>query len=87
MIGKNHGKQKKDKLRYNEYYGTQEMFDDLYRRAKEGQSFYDLYDLIIDKRNIGLAYRSIKSNRGSTTRGTNLHTIKNIKDWTEEQVV
>ena len=87
MIGKNHGKQKKDKLRYNEYYGTQEIFDDLYRRAKEGQSFYDLYDLIIDERNIGLAYRSIKSNRGSTTRGTNLHTIKNIKDWTEEQVV
>ena len=87
MIGKNHGKKKKDKLRYNEYYGTQEIFDDLYRRSMEGQNFYDLYDLITDERNIVLAFRAIKSNRGSTTKGTNLHTIKDIKDWTEEQVV
>ena len=87
LIGKNHGKQKKDKLRYNEYYDTQEIFDDLYRRASKGESFYNLYELIIDERNIVLAYRSIKSNRGSTTKGTNLHTIKNVKEWTEEQVV
>lgn len=87
MIGKNHNKPKKNKLRYNEYYNTQEIFDDLYQRAKEGQSFYNLYELIVDERNIELAYRTIKSNRGSTTKGTNLHTIKNIKNWTEEQIV
>ena len=87
MIGKNQGKQKKDKLRYNEYYDTQQIFDDLHRRASEGQTFDNLYELIIDERNIALAYRTIKSNRGSTTKGTNLHTIKDIKEWTEEQVV
>ncbi len=86
LIGKKDVK-KKDKLRYNEYYDTQEMFDDLYARAKEGQNFYSLYELIIDEKNIGLAYRTIKSNKGSTTKGTNLHTIKNIKEWTEEDAI
>lgn len=87
MIGKKSDKKKKDKLRYNEYYSTQEMFDDLYSRAKNGESFYDLYELITDSRNISLAYRTIKSNRGSTTKGTNLHTIKDIKNWEEDRVI
>lgn len=87
MIGEKEEKKKKDKLRYNEYYDTQEMFDDLYARAKKGEKFYTLYELIIDEKNISLAYRTIKSNRGSTTRGTNLHTIKDIKEWTEEDVI
>lgn len=87
MKGEKNDKKKKDKLRYNEYYDTQEIFDDLYARARNGENFYKLYELIIDEKNIGLAYRTIKSNRGSTTRGTNLHTIKNIKKWSEEDVV
>ena len=70
MIGKKEEKKKKDKLRYNEYYDTQKMFDDLYARAKKGEKFYTLYELIIDEKNISLAYRTIKSNKGSTTRGT-----------------
>lgn len=87
MIGEKEEKKKKDKLRYNEYYDTQEMFDDLYARAKKGEKFYTLYELIIDEKNISLAYRTIKSNKGSTTRGTNIHTIKDIKEWSEENVI
>jgi group II intron reverse transcriptase/maturase len=87
LIGKNTDKKKKDKLRYNEYYVIQDVFDELYRESQAGKMFNKLYELIIDERNICLAFRTIKSNRGSTTKGTNLHTIKDIKEWTEEDVV
>jgi group II intron reverse transcriptase/maturase len=87
LISKNQNKKKKDKLRYNEYYNSQDMFDDLYKRAQNGEKFTNLYELIISDVNISLAYRTIKTNKGSSTRGTNLHTIKDIKDWTEEQIV
>lgn len=85
LISKSH--KKKNVLRYNEYYDIQEVFDELYARAQKGQVFYNLYDIVISKENICLAYRTIKSNKGSTTRGTNLHTIKDIKQWTEDDVV
>ena len=65
MIGEKEEKKKKGKLRYNEYYDTQEMFDDLYARAKKGEKFYTLYELIIDEKNISLAYRTIKSNKSN----------------------
>lgn len=71
---------KKQKLRNNEYYDTQEMFDDLYHKSKNKNNyrFYKLMDLIIDERNIELAYRNIKKNTGSKTTGTNGHTIEDI---------
>lgn len=78
---------KKNKLRYNEYYGTQEIFDELYAKSKRNENFYKLYELIVAEENILLAYRTIKSNRGSTTKGSNPHTIKDIKKWTEEEIV
>lgn len=87
LISKNLDKKKKDVLRYNEYYNTQDLFDELYAKAQKGKKFYHLYELIISEENIKLAYRTIKSNRGSTTRGTNLHTIKDIKQWTDDEVV
>lgn len=78
---------KKDTLRYNEYYGTQKVFDELYAKSKRNENFYKLYELIISEENILLAFRTIKSNRGSTTKGSNSHTIKDIKKWTEEEIV
>lgn len=87
MISKNRDKKKKDKLRYNEYYSTQEVFDDLYARAQQGVKFQNLYDIIVSEKNINLAYRTIKTNKGSTTKGTNLHTIKDIKNWDEDRIV
>lgn len=78
---------KKNKLRFNEYYDTQEMFDGLYAKSTRGENFYKLYEMITNENNIKLAFRTIKSNKGSTTKGTNKHTIKDIKEWNEENIV
>ncbi|WP_303861605.1 group II intron reverse transcriptase/maturase [Alkalibaculum bacchi] len=86
-MSNNQDTKKKDALRYNEYYGTQETFDRLYDRAKKNENFYKLYELIVNEENILLAYRTIKSNRGSTTKGSNPHTIKDIKKWSQEELV
>lgn len=69
-------KYKKDRLRYNEYYNMQHIFDNLYKQSLEGSKFSKLYDLICSDENILLAYRTLKSNRGSKTPGTNRHTIE-----------
>lgn len=69
-------KRKRQKLRNNEYYDIQDDFDFLYRQAKRNMAFTDLISLIVDERNIKLAYRNIKKNKGSMTRGTDRLTIK-----------
>ncbi|MFK4434574.1 group II intron reverse transcriptase/maturase [Bacillus sp. RC54] len=66
---------KKNSLRYNEYYDTQTMFDSLYERSSKGKNFTQLLQLIMDDKNIKLAYRNIKRNNGSKTAGVNGHTI------------
>lgn len=83
------GKMKKQKLRNNEYYDTQEMFDDLYYKAKNKNSykFYKLMDLITSEENIELAYRNIKKNTGSKTSGANGHTIEDIARVTNGNIV
>lgn len=68
---------KKQKLRNNEYYNVQEMFDNLYDKSKNKSNyrFYKLMNLITNEQNIELAYRNIKRNNGSKTEGTNGNTI------------
>lgn len=80
-------KLKKASLRYSEYYQTQELYDNLYKASKNGNNFYKLYDLIISDNNILRAYRSIKNNKGSMTKGTNNRTIEYIANMTEEEVI
>jgi len=69
---------KKQKIRNNEYYGTQELFDDLYAKSQSGHMFHHLMELIESESNILLAYRNIKKNKGSNTRGTNSTNIVDI---------
>lgn len=69
---------KKDELRFNEYYDFQKVQDDLYRKSKLGRTFNHLVELILDERNLRLAFRNIKTNKGSQTAGVNGTTIK---DW------
>ena len=66
---------KKQALRNNEYYSTQALFDDLYERSQRGESFTHLMELIASEQNILLAYRAIKKNKGSKTKGVNSTTI------------
>ena len=60
-------KLKNQKIRNNEYYNTQQVFDDLYLKSKEGYMFNKLMQYIISENNILLAYRNIKRNKGSKT--------------------
>lgn len=66
---------KKQALRNNEYYNTQALFDDLYERSQRGEIFMHLMELIASEQNILLAYRAIKKNKGSKTKGVNSTTI------------
>ena len=46
---------KKKKIRNNEYYDTQKMFDDLYQRSSNNCVFKNLIKFIISSENILLA--------------------------------
>ena len=76
-----------DDLRHNEYYGMQEIFDELYAKAQNGETFTDLMSIILKRENILLAYRNIKTNTGSNTAGTDNLTIKDIGKLSPEDVV
>ena len=78
---------KKQKLRNNEYYDMQNVFDELHSKSIENIIFTDLMKIINDENNILLAYRNIKNNSGSMTKGTDGRTIKHYKDWSEEKFV
>lgn len=69
---------KKQQLRNNEYYDTQGVQDLLYIQSKEGYIFKNLISIIIEEKNILLAYRNIKNNKGSETEGVNETTIDDI---------
>lgn len=67
------------KLRHNEYFDMQEIFDNLYRKSLEKDNFNNLMQYIVSESNIKLAYRNIKNNTGSTTSGTDKLNINDIE--------
>jgi retron-type reverse transcriptase len=78
---------KRKKLRHAEYYDMQAIFDQLYAESKEGKSFHNLLEIISSRENILLAYRNIKRNGGSLTRGADENTINNIAEMDREKFV
>ena len=70
---------KKQLLRNNEYYNTQNLQDKLYQKSKNGFIFNNLISEIVNPNNILLAYRNIKNNKGAETSGVNDCTIADIK--------
>ena len=62
------------------------IYNDLYTRAKNGELFTDLMPLVLSRENILLAYRNIKSNTGSNTAGTDKLTIADIGKLPPEEV-
>ena len=67
-------------LRHAEYYNMQGIFDELYDKSKNNcTKGINLYDLIISRENILLAYRNIKANTGSKSAGTDGMTIDHYK--------
>lgn len=51
---------KRQTLRNIEYYGLQEIFDELYQKSLENKKFKNLMELILMEENIKLAYRNMK---------------------------
>ena len=78
---------KKQILRNNEYYSTQALFDDLYERSQRGEMFTHLMELIASEQNILLAYRAIKKNNGSKTKGVNSTTIVEMGEKQPEELI
>lgn len=78
--------EKINKLRYAEYYGQQEIQDELYKKSLNGESFDKLMNLITSDSNIIMAYRSIKRNAGSKTPGTDGKTIRDIEKMEPSEV-
>lgn len=78
---------KRNSLRFNEYYDTQELYDGLYERSKKGKNFKFLIDDIMSRENILVAYRKIKSNKGSMTAGSNNKTIKDMSKFSSNDIV
>lgn len=78
---------KKNILRNNERYDMQQCLDDLYSKSKEGYNFKRLFELIVDEKNLKLAYRNVKSNSGSSTPGVNGHTIDFWEAKTTEEYI
>ncbi|USK69163.1 group II intron reverse transcriptase/maturase [Peribacillus asahii] len=74
-------------LRYWDYYGMTETFTDLYDRASKQDSFKYLYEVITSRENILLSYRTIKSNKGSKTPGTDGRTINDIEKLSDHELV
>lgn len=66
--------------RKNQYYDLNKVQLNLYKDSKEGKVFKDLLELILSDENILLAYRSIKTNTGAKTRGTDKENILDLSD-------
>ena len=62
------------------------IYNELYERAKNGEHFTNLMPLVLSRENILLAYINIKNNTGSNTAGTDKLTIADISKLTPEEV-
>jgi len=77
-ILKNQENLKRQKLRNNEYYLMQDIQDRLYMQSLKGTKFTYLMQIIKSENNILLAYRNIKKNSGSNTKGVDSKCIKHL---------
>ncbi len=78
---------KRQKLRNNEYYDMQSVFDRLYADSLAGCEFRNLIDIITTEENIRLAYRNLKKNTGSRTPGTDGKIIHDLARLNESELI
>lgn len=87
MLTSRKRKIKHKRTRNAEYYNMINTMDKLYDASKKGKIFTNLMDIIISENNIKLAFRNIKKNNGSMTKGTDNKNIKDIEKWNEEKII
>jgi group II intron reverse transcriptase/maturase len=78
---------KRQKLRNNEYYDMQAVFDKLYKDSLTKREFKNLTRIVTAEENIKLAYRNLKKNAGSKTPGTDGKTIAHLAQMSEADLV
>ena len=78
---------KRQKLRNNEYYDTQQIFDELYAQSLKNANFTNLMQYVLLDENIKLAYRNIKKNKGSKTAGTDKKAIEHLAAMSEGRLL
>ena len=78
---------KRQKLRNNEYYDMQSVFDELYENSLAKCEFKNLISIITTEENIRLAYRNLKKNTGSRTPGTDGKTITYLAKMSEVELI
>lgn len=78
---------KRQTLRNNEYYDFQVVQDQLYADSSKGKIFTNLMSKIVDRNNVLLAYRNIKKNTGSNTKGTDGKTIAYLARMESDDLV
>lgn len=71
-------------VRYKQYYEFGEIQKVLYESSKTGENFKDLLEIILSDENIMLAYRNIKANSGSKTKGSDGFSIINLAEKDKE---
>ena len=74
---------KKSAIRHAEYYGMVEVQDALYADSANKKIFTDLISIIGSDANIKMAYRNLKSNKGSNTPGVDGKTFKDLAEMSE----
>ena len=80
-------KTKNHKATLTQYYGMQQIQDELYESSLKGQIFTQLMDIIRSPENIKLAYRAIKKNSGSHTFGADKKNIEHLAQMSVEEYV
>lgn len=78
---------KRQKLRNNEYYDMQSVFDELYENSLAKCEFKNLISIITTEENIRLAYRNLKKNAGSKTPGTDGKNIADLAEMSESELI
>jgi group II intron reverse transcriptase/maturase len=78
---------KRQKLRNNEYYDTQAVFDSLHEQSLKSYNFKNLLEIITSEQNILLAYRNLRKNKGSKTSGVDGKTITDISKLETDDIV
>lgn len=65
----------------------QATYDNLYKQSTEGKEFTHLMEIITSDENLRLAFRNIKTNTGSKTRGTDELTIADVSNMDIEKYI
>lgn len=65
----------------------QNIFDSLYKQSKNNNNFYKLIEIIGSEGNIRLAYKNLRRNSGSKTKGTDGLTISDIGCLSDKELI